>query len=201
MNHIMISKLILLRHGKTVSSGKYIGSTNIGLADEGIVQVEKLAPIIARESADHVVCSPLLRCRETLKLLDLSGNATIDDDLREINFGEWEEKSFDEVSTRYPDLIQEWALGKMDFCFPGGEGLRDFKTRLEQVKKRLINQDVETLLVVTHGGVIRHMICSILGLPFEHYLLFRILESRYTVLDIYREGGVLAGLNLGGGQQ
>ncbi len=194
----MISKLILLRHGKTESSGKYIGTTNIGLAEEGITQVEKLAPILVKENPDEIISSPMLRCRETVKLLQSDLNVSYDDALREIDFGEWEGLNFDEVSLNYPELIQEWALGKMDFCFPGGECLRDFNSRLERVRKSLLHRDVDTLLVVTHGGVIRHMICSILGLPFEHYLLFRIMESRYTVLDIYREGGVLAGLNLGG---
>ncbi len=198
MNNVMVSKLILLRHGKTAFAGKYVGSTDIGVSEEGIGQLEKLAPVIAREDIDHIFCSPMSRCRETLQLLQLSEEVTFDKDLREIDFGEWEGKSFGEISSTYPTLIQEWALGKMDFCFPGGECLRDFKSRLEQIKKRLISQDKKTVLVVTHGGVIRHLICSILGLPFEHYLLFRIMESRYAVLDIYREGGVLAGLNVGG---
>ncbi len=194
----MLSQLILLRHGETEFPGRYVGSTDVSLSDKGEGQVEHIRPLLKKEGVDHVFCSPMLRCRESLRILNLQIDYTVDEDLREIDFGEWEGKDFSEISLSHPGIVQEWAAGKDDFCFPAGECLTDFIFRLERFKRRVFAQEKKTILVVAHGGVIRHLICSFLGLPYEKYLLFRILEAKYTILDIYNDGGVLAGLNIGG---
>lgn len=193
----MIKKLILLRHGKTPLAGKYAGLTDVDLTKEGEEQIRKSKPYLLKEKIDHVLCSPLLRCRKSLELLNFYVEYTIDPRLQEIDFGQWDGKSFSEVAKSHPAEVAQWAEGGRNFCFPGGECLGDFIARLEELKEDIYKMDVENLLLVAHGGVIRHLICSFLGLPYDNYLLFNVLEGRYAVLDVYDNGAVLSGLNKG----
>ncbi len=194
----MLSTLYLLRHGKTELAGRYAGATDIALSKTGRKQIEEVAPRLSHIDFDHIVCSPMLRCRESLELLNLPHDVIVDDNLREIDFGEWEGKSFQEISKSSPDLVEQWSAGGNEFCFPGGECIQDFILRLEKAKSKLLSCEKEKVLVIAHGGVIRYLLCSFLGISYESYLLFRILEGTYVSMDIYENGGVLTGLNRGG---
>jgi broad specificity phosphatase PhoE len=56
------------------------------------------------------------------------------------------------------------------------------------------------VLAVTHGGVIRSMICHALGLSRENYILFNAHCSRCCVIDVFGDRGTLGGLNLPAGE-
>ncbi len=193
----MTISLYLLRHGKTELPGRYVGSTDVNLSLVGEQQVKAVRPLIAEEKIDHVICSPMKRCQQTLDLLELPHKRTIDSAIKEIDFGLWEGKNFNQISESHPDLVNLWAKGQSDFSFPEGESMQNFMDRLEKFKKELSSYKKANILLVTHGGVIRYLICSYLGLTFDKYILFRILEGTYTKLDLYDQGGILSGLNIG----
>jgi len=72
-------------------------------------------------------------------------------------------------------------------------------TRLARVRRsarRLSEDPAEAVLVVTHGGIIRAMICHFLGLRPRQYVLFHIAHAACTVIDLYDGHGVLGGLNV-----
>jgi alpha-ribazole phosphatase len=196
----MVSRLFLLRHGKTVLAGKFAGSTDVDLSSAGIEQVQSLRPVLARERFEKIFCSPMHRCRQTARLLDLDAEISYAEDLREIDFGLWEGKDFSEIEKNNPESVRHWIEDPEGFCFPEGECRSDFILRVERFKAMLQGSDNEKVLVITHGGVIRHLICSYLGLSFEKYLLFNIHEAEFSTLDCFAEGGVLTGLNKGGAQ-
>jgi alpha-ribazole phosphatase len=164
----------------------------------GVEQILALQPILAKERIPHIFCSPMARCRETARLLDLPAGISYRDDLREIDFGLWEGKKFSEIEKSDPHRVRDWIADPEGFCFPGGECRADFILRIEGIKKMLQSLQSEKVLVVSHGGVIRHLICSFLGLPLRNYLLFKINEGEFTTLECYSEGGVLTGMNRGG---
>jgi alpha-ribazole phosphatase len=194
----MVSKLFLLRHGKTALAGKFAGSTDVDLSSVGIEQVQSLRPVLARERFEKIFCSPMYRCRQTARLLDLDVEISYAEDLREIDFGLWEGKDFSEIEKKNPEIVQHWIEDPEGFCFPEGECRADFILRVERFKAMLQGSDNEKVLLITHGGVIRHLICSYLGLSFEKYLLFNIHEAEFSTLECFAEGGVLTGLNKGG---
>jgi len=90
------------------------------------------------------------------------------------------------------DAWQEYA----DFSFPGGEAVADFVQRVGEMLAVFSSSGLERIAVVTHGGVIRTMICLALGLPARHYLLFDVRPASLSVLELFDRGGVLKGLNL-----
>jgi alpha-ribazole phosphatase len=193
----MVASLILLRHGKTSHAGKMVGSTDVDLEIEGIAQIKAIRPLVQAEKFDRVFCSPMRRCRQTAEILDLDIDISYHDALKEINFGLWEGMEFSEIEKKNPEQVGKWVEDPDGFCFPEGECRADFISRLEVFKKSLLALEQEKALIITHGGVIRHFICSFLGIPANNYLLFHVREGLLASLACFGERGVLTGLNIG----
>ena len=194
-------KLLLTRHCETGQDyyGRFVGSSDIGLGPLASEQAERLAGVIEGYGPEAVYCSPLKRARKTAELVDGHiglGEIVIEDGLREIDFGRWEGLSFAEIAMRDTELVNRWAVWSPDFAFPEGEAVSDFLARTQEMADRLAALDQETILVIAHGGVVRAMLCHYLRLPPEHYLLFDVKPARLVAIDVFAEGGVLAGFNL-----
>lgn len=192
-----MKEIFLLRHGNTGQGQRYIGSTDVGLSAGGIEEIHDLQHFISEFSFNSIFCSPLKRCRETCELLHLRGNIIIDERIREIHFGRWEKKTFKEIEINDPILVDQWARTESNFGFPDGEQMEDFIKRIADFSKYIKSLDGDRILLITHGGVIRHLICSFLNLNFENYLYFQIKSGRVTVINLHSLGGVMTGLNLG----
>jgi broad specificity phosphatase PhoE len=194
----MAQRLILIRHGDLGEGcrGRYVGRTDAPLSPEGRRQAAALARKLERLGGARILCSPLLRARETAALaLGAEGVLTIDDDLREIDFGRWESMSFAEIAAADPAAVDGWAALDEDFAFPGGEGIGAFRRRIEAVAGRIAADPAGTIAAVTHGGVIRLIICLLLGLDTRHYLLFDVRPGSISEIRIEEGRGVLARLN------
>jgi len=195
----MARKLLLLRHGEVDEKyrGRYVGRTNLPLGERGHRQVGAIKTYLQSRRFDHCLCSPLLRCRQTagtvLESSDIS--MEIDDDLREIDFGRWEGMSFDDISKAFPHQVKHWMDFDPDFAFPEGECIGDFMVRMRCVAKRLNEDSADTILMCTHGGVIRSLICHYLGLKPWQYILFKVKPASVTTIELFDGGGILAGLS------
>lgn len=193
----MPKRLCLLRHGRVDTGGRYFGATDLPLLPEGRADLAALAPFLHRQQFDAILCSPMLRCRQTLEAIGPDLPAAICDELREIDFGAWEGLTFGEIQQRDAVLVRQWAAWSGDFTFPSGENIADFLGRIDLVRQRIVEETGERLLIVSHGGVIRQLICSFLGLGPDKHLLFDVRPGLCSVIDLYSEGGVLVGLNQG----
>jgi broad specificity phosphatase PhoE len=118
----------------------------------------------------------------------------LDLDLREIDFGEWETRTFAEAAADNPPLVDRWAAFDPDFAFPGGEAVSDFLCRIRTAADRLAGDTAQTVLAVTHGGVIRAMICYLLGLEPRQYVVFDVPYAALVVIDLLDGKGVLAAI-------
>ena len=112
-------------------------------------------------------------------------------DLREIDFGRWEQMTFEEISASEPELVDRWAAWDEDFAFLEGESLRDFSERVRRAAERMVGDAASRILAVTHGGVIRAMICHLLGLSMSQYLLFDVRPASLTTIQVFDGRGVL----------
>lgn len=193
----MPKRLYLLRHGRVDTKGRYIGSTDLPLLPEGREDLAAIGPFLRRQNFDVILCSPQLRCRQSLEILDMGITAAICSELREIDFGDWEGLTFAEIQQRDALLVNQWATWSEDFTFPGGEGIGAFLGRINEARQRITEQPAERLLIISHGGVIKQLICSFLGLGPDRHLAFEIQPGLCSVIDLHAEGGVLVGLNQG----
>jgi len=196
----MVTELYLLRHGSlNVVPGTLVGSTDLPLSDGNETEGYFVRSAGQLVDVELWFCSPMLRCRQTLDLLRQQtgpvGTVRYDDRLREIDFGRWEMRDFAAINAEYPEYVESWSR-YMDFVFPGGEAVVDFCDRVEDMLELFMAHDAEKIGVITHGGVIRTMICLALGLSVRHYLLFDVQPASLTVLQLFSQGGVLKGLNV-----
>ncbi len=144
----------------------------------------------------RILCSPLLRARETAGIVLGADDAfVIDDDLQEISFGRWESMSFTEIVAADPAVVDGLASIDEDFTFPGGESIGAFRTRIANAAGRIAADPAETVIAFTHGGVIRLLICLFLGLELRHYFLFDVRPGSISELSLDDSRGVLIRLN------
>jgi broad specificity phosphatase PhoE len=171
-----------------------IGATDIPLDAVGEAQARRLAMRLARWAPQACYCSPLQRCRQMASVVVPDLQPHLDPDLREIDFGQWETRTFAEAAGNAPVLVERWAAFAPDFTFPGGESVSGFLCRVRSVAERMVHAEAKTVLAVTHGGVIRAMICHLLGLEPRRYVAFDVPYSALAVIDLFDGQGVLSAL-------
>lgn len=190
----MSTRLILARHAQPAkkAQGCFLGSTDVPLTDVGMQQAGCLSAIVRDMSPDACFVSPMQRARQTARELPHQ----IDADIREIDFGLWEQKNFQEISAdASPELMDQWARFDRGFTFPQGENIGKFVDRVAAVTERLVRSSENNIAVVSHGGVIRIMICLLLGIDPSKYLSFDVDYASITEMKIADGRGVLARLN------
>ena len=145
-------RIMLIRHGMTQGNleKKYIGSTDQPLCSEGIAALEN----IRVPHCDRLVASPMKRCMGTSEILFPHKQMKIENDLRECDFGKFENKDHIELS-RDPEY-QKWIDSGGNMTFPGGESPEDFKNRCVRAFERITGEygSDETMAFVVHGGTI-----------------------------------------------
>ena len=191
-------EIYLLRHGDTGRQGCYIGSTDIPLSATGLQQVQNTAKLLRQKKIDRIFCSPMLRCRQTWEQLALQAPCQTHTLLKEVDFGRWEEKCFAEIAESDAEAVAAWAEDPLHFCFPGGEAMTDFHSRIAAIMQLLGEDESQHILLVTHGGIIRHLLCLCLGISTKKYLAFDVQPGCYSSLKLYAGGGVLTGMNIRG---
>lgn len=195
----MADHLILIRHGDIDPEwqGRYLGRTDVPLSGEGRRQAARLAGAIPSGRSVSCFTSPLRRAVETagIALAGMGLAAEADTELREVDFGDWEGLSFAQISTLDAEGVRRWDSWDAHFAFPGGERLRDFLGRVGRVAQRLASVRTETVVVFTHGGIVRSLICHYLGLESRNYLLFDVAPASVTTIRLFDGRGVLARLN------
>ncbi len=150
---------------------RFVGRTDIPLAPEGAEQARALARLLPALQPGRCIASPLMRAQETARLLvePIGLGVETDPDLREVDFGVWEGKTFQEVRAADPAGVGRWENLSGAFSCPGGESLEQFSARVRSVADRLTAHPSEVVLAVTHGGVIRALLCHVLGLGLSHF--------------------------------
>jgi probable phosphoglycerate mutase len=157
----------LARHGETEWSRdmRHTGRTDVPLTPAGEEEASKLRAPLAEITFDRVLCSPLVRARETCALAGLGGRAELRDELLEWDYGDYEGITSEEIRRDSPD----WLLWR-DGC-PGGESPADVGARADAVVGELLAGD-GTIAVFAHGHVLRVLAARWLGLePADGRLL------------------------------
>ena len=201
MGEFQLEKTIyLVRHGEVLARpGVFLGTTDVGLNDDGKLQSDWLADRLATAPLDRCFCSPLLRAQQTVLGIAENQGITIETQaaLREIDFGHWEERTFAEIEVAEPHNAQNWCHNPLEFSFPQGDSVVAFMQRVQTYFQWLINCDGEHLLLVTHGGVIRILLTFLLQLEPERQSMFDVARGSLSTVKIYDTNAILTGLNHG----
>jgi probable phosphoglycerate mutase len=158
--------ILIARHGETAwnALGKLQGHTDIALNDTGRDQARALAAGLVDAGITAVFTSDLSRARETggiiAAALGLSAPA-IDPELRERQFGVFEGLTRAECEAQHPAAWRDWVaqIGAP----PGAEPRDESVQRLARALARIAAAEGGTALVVSHGGVMRLWLMTVLG--------------------------------------
>ena len=158
-----------IRHGETAwsLSGQHTGTTDIPLTENGRRLAERMRPVLARRKYALVLVSPLRRARETCDLAGLGNVATVEPDLAEWDYGEYEGLTTSQIREGVPD----WLIFR-DGC-PGGEMPHQVSVRADRVIERVRAAEGDVVLFA-HGHILRVLVARWLGLPAssgQHFLL------------------------------
>jgi broad specificity phosphatase PhoE len=162
--------LILVRHGETEGNVQQVwhGAMDAPLTKRGEKQVAAVAARLAEMQSDCPVdvmfVSPLPRAQSTAAAIAaaIDAEAQIDDGLREFSLGDWEGRSFRDLKER-ENLWGRWDADPT-FAPPNGESPRSFNQRvLAALQALAARHPGQTMLIVTHGGVICNVLASWIG--------------------------------------
>ncbi len=178
-------KATMIRHGEVDECyhDRFLGSTDAPLSGIGREQARSLHTACKDLQAAKLWCSPLKRARQTAQIVFPCRTPEIIPELREVDFGAWETLSFAEIAAQNPVLVDKWARFDEDFSFPDGESMKDFLNRIKHIADRM-RREQDDLVLVTHGGVIRSLLCELQGLPPEKYVTFSIQRGGMLTVRI-----------------
>lgn len=154
-----MTELILLRHGETDWNRelRFQGHVDVGLNAIGLEQARRLAGRLAGEKAHRIYASDLLRAQQTAHPVarQLGMGSVTDPALREQSFGRVDGMRVEDIQKQHPEAWAAWLQFHEDYAMPGGESIRQFHTRVMDAVNRLVAAHRgETLVIVTHGGVL-----------------------------------------------
>ena len=181
-----LTTLDLLRHGE-VAGGLCLGSNHdlptspTGLADmRGWIE--------EADTWQGVISSPLVRCEQFANELcnqhDLP--LLLDSDWRELGFGEWEGRSWQELYDEEGDRLIEFWRNPQQHPAPSGEDFTKFQRRIDAAWDRAQQRAAgQHWLIVTHAGPIRALLCHVLGIPNTRISQLEVPLAGLTRLELW----------------
>lgn len=175
-----LTRVWLIRHGEPTAGARHrcYGSLDVGLSKNGQEQMERVAEYLKSEPIACIYSSPRSRALQGARTLAFSAGRPVEviEDLREINFGDFEGLAYDEIASRYPETYREWMENPTEVLFPNGESFPEMRTRVlrafEVIQSR---HEGQAIAIVSHGGVNRILLAWFLQVPNE--LIFRIAQD------------------------
>ena len=181
--------LYLVRHGESHSNQarRFTGHLDSGLTELGRRQAEAAAEVLAGCGAVRLFVSDLARARETAEPIArrLALSPIVTPELRERNFGRWENHTMEEVEREWPEDYAIIARIDFDFRPEGGESISDLYHRTVAWFRGLAGEleDEETVVLVAHGGNIVSILKYAMNLPYDHHFSLGIDNCGITQLD------------------
>ena len=157
----------LIRHTEPAVRGICYGSLDVPLSEHGLEHARNIAAALAEEPFAAIYTSPLRRCAETARMLAEGRECPLEilDGVRELNFGRFEGRTFDDLARDYPEIYRRWMEAPTEVQFPGGESFETMQTRvLGAVRDLRARHAGESIALVTHGGVIRTLLAGVQGM-------------------------------------
>ncbi|MGH7845424.1 MAG: histidine phosphatase family protein [Candidatus Binatia bacterium] len=172
-------EILLLRHGETDwnRQRRCQGLSDLELNGSGLRQALEIAASLRQESILAIISSHLRRALQTAEVVrqyHAGIPIVIDKDLRELDHGDLEGLTFDEVKEKYPGFMGRWRSAPAHLPTPGGESIADVDRRTWGAMQRVTRRyPTGAAVVVTHNFPILSILCRITGTDLNNYRRFR----------------------------
>ena len=174
-------QIFVVRHAQTHSNLEKrlqgSGSPGATLTREGMEQAARLAQHLARMDLhfNYIYTSDAVRAKRTAAILAESLHAPVTErrELREINCGDWENRTHAELERVHPDAWRKWLSDPTDFCFPRGESLLEVQRRASSLFNQVVLEKRRNVILVSHSATISALLAYVHG---------------WSLLEAWREG-------------
>ncbi|MBI3780277.1 MAG: histidine phosphatase family protein [candidate division NC10 bacterium] len=193
-------QVFLVRHAEAVGTreGQFVGRSDPPLSSRGRRHAERIARKMARVPAERVISSPKRRALETARCIASIQKVSVEirPELAELDFGEWEGRSWRNLAPRERRLYQRWLADPWRTVPPEGESLRSLWSRVGRFWRDLRSSRTEgAAIVVAHAGSLRVLLCHALQLPPRAVTRFVINLGAISSLKLTSNHGWLVTLN------
>lgn len=205
-------RLWLVRHGFTEwnAQQRFCGHSDIPLSAAGRAQAHWLAQRLQREEISSIYTSDLTRARETAEIIASSRaeplQVKISAAWREIDFGAWEGLTYAEIAEQFEDRL-DFFSDLEHSSPPGGEAMIHMVKRVQRALTTVAWADGVPLrggaVIVSHGGPLRALLCSMLGMTLERQWQLCLDPGSLSAIDLLlpiedpsAPLGILASLNV-----
>jgi len=187
-------RLLLIRHGSTLDNeqGRLTGQADVPLSPRGEGQVALLGERLSNEALDIIVTSDLQRARATAAAIARYHQSPVYEDaaIREISLGAWEGVTLAELLERDTEAITRWQNAPLNGGPPGGETLIQLRERVVRALEHWYASYPEATVVwVTHGGVIRVLLCHLLNADLNTWGQFKRENASITEVRLGQTAG------------
>jgi len=196
-------RLILLRHAETKANAdnKYIGHSYSEYTEKGKKQIKNILRLLSKESFDRVYSSPLPRALKLAEMISHQMNCEllIEESLKEMNFGIFEGKRYQEAEREYKDEWEKWTDDYINYRIPDGECYLDLQQRVTTFIDKLerdsaIETKQRSFLLLTHGGIIQTIITYLLDLDIDDRWHFKIEPAGLVEIEYEDNYGIISRL-------
>ncbi|VAW88533.1 Alpha-ribazole-5'-phosphate phosphatase [hydrothermal vent metagenome] len=174
------SSISLLRHGETIGGARFRGSIDDPLNPTGW---DQMCSAVGKQRWDHIISSPLVRCADFADSLAAKDSISIEHDerIKEMHFGSWEGCTAIQLMERDADALGAFWNDPLKNTPPQAEKLLDFQARVLSAWQDVVVQyRGQHTLLVTHGGVIRIILCHLQQHPVQRLLELEVGHASLT---------------------
>lgn len=194
------TRLYLVRHGELTTSRdwRFVGHSDVGMTEEGVAQIRRLAVRLQREHIDVILCSDLHRTVHSARVIAevLGLQPSVDPCFRELHLGLWEGLTRDEIVQRFPCEYEKRTRAIATYRIEGGESFEDLQHRvIPRLNDVLREHRGKKILLVAHGGVNRVIICNSLGLALDNLIRIDQAYGCMNIIDFFDDIPVVRLLN------
>lgn len=195
-----MSKVIFVRHGETLwnEAKRYQGHSDGSLSEKGLQQAGRVARRLVDEAIAAVYSSDLVRAVQTAGVIAQphSFQPISLPELREVNFGLWEGLTYEKIMTGWPEMLSTAYSQPEQASIPGGESFPEVQKRaVKGLLKCIADHQEETIVVVSHGGTLRMLLCDALGLAIRNMWSLRQDSAAITIVEYFGASRVVSLVN------
>ncbi len=191
---------LLMRHGETAwnREGRVMGRNPIELDEDGRAQVQASVPFARLLQPVLIDTCPLARARQSAEIIAAGvGDIPVAEDpqLSEVKYGRWEGMVYD-------DLIEDadylnYRDHPLDAPTPGGETIAQVQSRgVEAVRRAITDNSGRRILFVSHGDIIRTVLCHFMRLELAHFRRIRVDNAAFSGFQMIGDFAEMKFLNL-----
>jgi broad specificity phosphatase PhoE len=193
-------KMFLIRHGLTEWNklNRFQGSSDISLCGEGIEQAMKISNKLKDFNFEAIYSSDLSRAYETAQYVARPHGIEIEKvpEFREIHFGEWEGLTKEEIIELKEFDFIKWKASPHNTEFPGEGNFEEVRRRIEIGTRKILDTNKKgNIVIVSHGGSLKILIMSLLGIDMNAYNKFWLGNTSLSIIEIRKDRIMLNSLN------